>query len=85
LEITEYYSPAEIELYSQQHEKIPDYILHIDTGYFPVQVKIKKINREKNRITFRVTDEDATRLQDAINSDMSRRHENVHSRRYGKP
>ena len=74
MEITEYYSPAEIDLFTQQHEKIPGYILHIETGYFPVKVKITRINKEKNRITFKVDNEDAEKLTSAINNDMARRH-----------
>lgn len=74
MEITEYYSPAEIDLYTQIHSKIPRYIMHLQTGYMPVKVTIAKINVAKGRITFKVDDKDAEKLMSAINNDMARRH-----------
>lgn len=73
MEITEYYSPAEIDLYTQIHSKIPRYIMHLQTGYMPVKVKIVKINAEKNQITFKVDDADAEKLLNAVNETMARR------------
>lgn len=73
MEITEHYSPAEIDFYTQIHEKIPNYIMHIDAGYCKVKVKISNINSQKNRITFKVDDKDAEKLLNAVNESMARR------------
>ena len=74
MEINKYYTPAEIDYIQQIKDRIPGHIAVIDAGHMAVRATIKVVNKEKRRVTYRINGEDAEKLQEAIESNMSRRH-----------
>ncbi len=54
MEITQQHTAAECDYYSQIVERVPNYIMYIDTGYFAARCTIGNVNKEKGRITYKL-------------------------------
>lgn len=70
MEITQQHTAAECDYYSQIVERLPDYIMYIDTGYFAARCTIGNVNKEKGRITYKLCPEHAELLREKIAEGM---------------